>query len=145
MRCFLIGNNVAVALALLSAGPAFTQIATAGSTPETTASPIAYVYVQTAKGIEAFSASSTGKLTLISGSPFADSGQMGAINGSYLFSVGTDYIHTYSIESNGAVGKQVSEIDTQKYGGAACGTNAGGALLDHTGKYLYVMLTGANS
>jgi len=128
--------NYVACLALLTAMPAFTQIATPGTTPETTASPIAYVYVQTPKGVEVFSASSTGKLTLVSGSPFTDSGQMGAINGSYLFSVGTDYIHAYSIESNGAVGKQVSEIDTQKYGGAACGTNTGGALLDHTGKYL---------
>jgi hypothetical protein len=52
-------------------------------------------------------------------------------------------IHTYTIESNGAVGKQASEIDTQKYSGAACGdTDHQGATLDHTGKYLYVPLWG---
>ncbi len=104
---------------------------------------MAYVYVQTSKGVVAYEAASTGALTKIGGSPFATSGQMGATNGSYLFSVGTDYIHSYKVNSNGAIGRQVSEIDTQKYGGAQCGTNLGGALLDHAGKYLYVLLAGS--
>jgi hypothetical protein len=133
----------ALLLALATTGVAFTQIATAqASQASATAisSPVANVYVQTKKGIEVFSASSTGKLTEVKGSPFSDSGQMGAINSSHLVSVGTDYLHVYPIESTGAVGKQVSEIDTQKYGGAQCGPNNGGALFDHTGKYLYVQL-----
>ncbi len=146
MRHAVTGKiKLALALAVLSTGSAFTQIATAETIAETTTtSPVAYVYVQTTKGVVVYEAASTGALTQVSGSPFADSGQMGAANGSYLFSVGTDYIHTYKVNSNGAVGQQVSEIDAQKYGGAQCGTNVGGALLDHTGKYLYVLLSGAS-
>lgn len=119
-------GKLMLAMALVSAAPAFAQTA--------------YVYVQTSKGIDVFSASSTGQLTQVKGSLFADSGQMGAINGSYLVSVGTADLHVYPIESTGAVGKQVSQIDTQSYGGSQCGTPLGGALFDHTGKYLYVEL-----
>lgn len=133
----------ALLLALISTGVASTQIATAQvskASATTTTSPVAYVYVQTKKGVDVFSASSTGQLTQVKGSLFADSGQMGAINGSYLVSVGTDDMHVYPIESTGGVGKQVSQIDTQSYGGSQCGTNLGGALFDHTGKFLYVLL-----
>jgi hypothetical protein len=69
---------------------------------------------------------------------------MEGVNGKYLISVGTDYLHNYTIESNGAVGKQASEINTQNYGGSECGNTTGvGAILDHTGKYFYVQLFGA--
>ncbi|MGA9583984.1 MAG: hypothetical protein WBQ95_01585 [Terracidiphilus sp.] len=131
-------------LALLSTWAGFTPIATAQSSPETTtstSSPVAYVYVQTKKGIDVFSASSTGRLTPVKGSLFADTGQMGAINGHYLVSVGTSSMHTYPIEANGAVGKQAFEVSTVKYDGSDCGTNLGGALFDHTGKYVYVLLS----
>lgn len=146
MRPAVSGPTLTLSIALLLAGPAFTQAPTSKATPEaTTTSPAAYVYIQTPKGVDVYSASSRGTLTAVSGSPFADSGQMGAINGSYLVSVGTDYLHTYPVNSNGGIGKQASEINTQSYGGAACGTNSGGALFDHTGKYLYVLLTGSSS
>ena len=139
----------AFTVALLSTGAAFTQIAAAQASPETatsTSSPVAYIYVQTKKGIDVFSASSTGKLTQVKGSLFADTGQMGAINGSYLVSVGKSAMYTYPIEANGAVGKQAFEVSTVKYDGSECGTNLGGALFDHTGKYVYVLLsTGSTS
>ena len=51
-------------------------------------------------------------------------------------------MHTYSVAANGAIGKQVPEINTQSYGGAECGTT-NGATLDHTGSYVYVSLNGA--
>lgn len=134
-------GKLTLAIALVSCAPVFGQSAApAASAATTTTTPAAYVYVQTTKGIDVFSASSTGQLTQVKGSLFADSGQMGAINGSYLVSVGTDYMHVYPIESTGGVGKQVSEINTQSYGGSQCGTPLGGALFDHTGKYLYVLL-----
>ena len=132
-------------LALLSlARPAVTQTSesiSATSTPAT----VAYVYVQVAKGVNVYMAASTGKLTVVKGSPFAVAGQMEGVNGKYLISVGTTIIHSYAIESNGAVGKQVSVANTQNYGGAECGTtsadgNANGATLDHTGKYFYIQL-----
>jgi len=139
--------KLAIALILLS-GPALTQIATSQESSQTTAtttSSVAYIYVQTKEGIDAFSASSTGQLTQVKGSLFADSGQMGAINDSYLVSVGTSMIRAYPIEANGAVGKQVSEADTVQNDGSGCGTNLGGALFDHTGKYLYVLLSTGDS
>jgi hypothetical protein len=80
------------------------------------AAPVAHVYVQTIKGVNVYDATATGKLSLVKGSPFAVSGQMEDINGSYLISVGTDDLRIYPIESGGAVGNQASEINTQNYG-----------------------------
>jgi len=139
--------NLVACLALLTAVPAFTQNPTPEATAAaTTAAPVAHVYVQTHKGVEVFDAAADGKLTVVEGSLFGDSGQIESSNGSYLISVGTDYLHTYRIESNGAVGKQVSEINTQAYSGAECGwTNGAGAVLDHTGHYFYVQLFGATT
>ena len=120
------GFNLVLSLALLSAGPALAPIANAQAAPEASATaPVAYVYVQTSKGVEVFGAASNGKLAKVSGSPFADTGQMGAINGSYLVSVGTEAVRTYPIESNGGIGKQVSEIDAGSYGGGDCGPYSG--------------------
>jgi hypothetical protein len=47
------------------------------------------------------------------------------------------------VASNGAIGKQVSAIDTQLYDGSSCTGAAGGQWpdgkeLDHTGRYIYV-------
>lgn len=132
-------RKLAIASALLSLGLAFSQDAIAQT------SPVAYVYVQTTKGIDVFSASSTGQLTQVKGSLFADTGQMGAINGSHLVSVGTSSMFTYPIESTGAVGKQAFEVSTVKNDGSGCGTNLGGALFDHTGKYVYVLLSSGDT
>lgn len=82
--------------------------------PAGSAGPVAYVYVSTPKGIY-------------------------GSNGEYFISLGTDYVHAYAIASNGAIKQQVSQINTQNYSGASCGTT-GGAVLDHTGQYLYVSL-----
>jgi hypothetical protein len=157
MRHAVTGLKLVFCLALLSAGPAFTQSPSEEEISKSTVAPapVAHVYVQTTKGVDVYDATAAGKLTLVKGSPFATSGQMEGINGKYLISVGTDYLHTYSIESNGAVGKQASEINTQNYGGSECGTTSAfasagypgypnGALLDHTGQDFYVQLFGAS-
>jgi hypothetical protein len=149
MKHALAGVKLAFSFVLLLAGPAFTQTPSDEAILEaTTRAPVAHVYVQTHKGIVVYGAASDGKLTLVEGSSFADTGQMGGINGKYLISVGTDYLHTYAIESDGGVGKQASEINTQDYSGAECGGpgyngSSNGAVLDHTGKYFYVQLFGA--
>jgi hypothetical protein len=129
-------------VALLTAGPAFTQSPTdSPSAEKEAAATVAHVYVQTVQGVNLYTANAAGKLTLVKGSPFATIGQMGGINGKYLISVGTTYLHVYPIEANGVIGKQVSEVNTQDYAGAACGeTTGGGAVLDHTGKYFYIQL-----
>jgi hypothetical protein len=137
-------GKLALALALLGSGPAFAQTAStqaSSKTAATSSSPVADVYVQTKEGIDVYSASSDGRLTQVKGSLFADTGQMGAINGSYLVSVGTSSMHIYPVASDGAVGKQAFEVSTVKNDGSDCGTNLGGALFDHTGKYLYVLLS----
>jgi hypothetical protein len=138
--------KLAVCVASVFALPTFAQTNSpdADSTSSSSSSsPIAYVYVQTHQGVDVYDATSAGKLTLVKGSPFADSGQMAGVNGKYLISVGTDYLHTYTIGSNGAVGKQASEINTQSYGGSQCGNTSGLAtFLDHTGRYFYVQLSG---
>ena len=136
--------TVALATVLLSAGPAFTQTASSEATKAATA-PIADVYVQTQHGVNVYTANSAGLLTLVKGSPFYDSGQMEAVNGGFLLSVGTDYLHSYRIESDGAIGAQAAQIDTQKYAGYQCGTTFDPALLDHTGQFFTVGLYGSSS
>jgi hypothetical protein len=108
----------------------------------TSTAPVAYLYVSTSKGINLYNVASTGKLTLVSGSPFKTTGLMIGSNGKYFVSLGTDYIHSYLIASNGAIKQQESQINTQLYQGGECGTT-GGAILDHTGQNLYVLLNNA--
>jgi hypothetical protein len=111
-------------------------------TPQTTA-PVteALIYVATNKGINLYDALSTGKLTLISTTPYQTSGLMIGSNGKTFVTLGTDYIHTYAVASNGAIGKQLSQINTQLYTGSECGTT-NGAVYDHSGQYVYVELNG---
>lgn len=102
--------------------------------------PVAYVYVATSKGINLYNAASNGKLTLVSGSPFnKTSGLMIGSNQKYFITLGTDWVHSYPVAANGAIGAQASQINTQSYNGYACGTT-NGAVLDHSGQYLYVLL-----
>jgi len=105
----------------------------------------ANIYIQTLSGVDVYNANDNGQLTLVSGSPFYDSGQMEGVNGNYLISVGTDYLHSYKLEANGGVGAQASQIDTQSYSGSTCGTTSGISLLDHTGQYFAVSLGGASA
>jgi len=133
MRPAMPGVVPALFIALLSAGPAFTQ----------SNSTVANVYVQSHQGVFVFHASTAGQLTQIPGSEFADTGQMAAIRGSYFISIGGDYIHDYAVTSDGGIGGQVAEINTQHYGGAECGTMQGqGSILDHMGQYFSVQLYG---
>jgi hypothetical protein len=128
--------------ALLCAGPALSQTTQVAAV---TSAPVAEVYVQGLHGVYVYGASTTGQLTAIAGSPFADTGQLEGVEGKYLISVGTDYLHSYHLGSNGAVGSQASEINTQSYSGSECGTTVGPALLDHTGAYFAVQLAGSSS
>ena len=103
-----------------------------------------FVYAPTAKGIYAYESSSAGKLTPIKGSPFTQvSGSPVGGNGSYFLSLGPAFLYSYKVSSTGAIGDQVSEIDTQSYSDAQCGS-AFAAKLDHTGQYVYVLLNGSN-
>ncbi len=128
---------------LFSAGPAFTENPTPDVSQSSSSAPVAHVYVQTHQGVDVFDASSSGKLTLVKGSPFSTTGQMGGVTASHLISMGTDDVHVYAVGSTGAVGEQQGEVNTQKYGGAQCGNTTGlSTFLDHTGKYYYLQLSG---
>jgi|CZKL01.1.fsa_nt_gi hypothetical protein len=138
-RCY----PLAICLALFSTGPAFTQIPSTQSTASAATIPVAYVYVgTTTRGIYLYDAAANGKLTLVSGSPFKNTGLLVGSNGKYLFSLGTDWVHVYGVATNGAMKPQVFTLNTQNYLGANCGTTSG-AVLDHTGQDLYVLLDNA--
>lgn len=102
-----------------------------------------FVYAPTAGGIYAYESSSAGKLAPIPGSPFTHTAGV-AIGGtgSYFLSLDPAYLHAYKMSSAGVLGAQVSEIDTQAYSDAQCGA-ASAAELDHTGQYVYVLLSGS--
>ncbi|MGE5110339.1 MAG: Ig-like domain-containing protein [Acidobacteriaceae bacterium] len=98
---------------------------------------MAHVYVGTSNGVYLYDAASNGALTRVSGSPFAIAGSAVGGNGHYFVSLGTAYLHSYPVASNGAIKGQVSQINTNLYSGSECGT-AQGAVLDPSGEYVYV-------
>ena len=136
MRCCalcLVSGLLSVALAVPSS--TFAQSATPSA---------AHIYVQTKSGVDVFNANAAGQLTMVSGSPFPDTGEMEAVRGNALISVGTTWLHSYAIEANGAVGPQLAEVNTANYEGSECGTtDNSGSILDHTGEYFSVQLYGA--
>ena len=89
---------------------------------------VARVYVQTAKGVNVYTTSSTGKLTLVSGSPFKNTvGLMIGAPGGHFITLGTTYLRSYAIKPTGGIGAQVAQINTALYPGAAdCGTTTWG-------------------
>jgi hypothetical protein len=133
--CLIATLCTGVALAQTSIDPAYQR-------PDATSSPVAYVYVQTSNGTVLYDASSSGKLTLVAGSPFNTSGLLIGSNGKYYITLGIHDLHTYKIAADGALGPQTSQFDTQSYAGGQCGTTAG-AVLDHSGQDVYVSLKGA--
>jgi hypothetical protein len=135
------GFGLAATLVLIFTGAVFSQASTAS-----TSSTAAYVYVQIqgAEGaVYGFRASSSGQLSAISGSPFKPSGQIIGSNKYQFFTLGKDLLHSYGIASDGAIQSQLSQTSIFDYAGSVCGggsTGENGAVLDHTGKYIYVML-----
>jgi hypothetical protein len=133
-------------LAVISTSlPAFPQFASQASVASVkqaaTPAPIAYVYVSnTANQIVGYSASSTGKLTAIPGSPFKGAGGASmAVNGKYLFGEGTANIYSYLIASNGAL-KQVASFNAIKYNPDGAYGFLNCLFLDHTGATLYTLI-----
>ncbi|MGC2260377.1 MAG: hypothetical protein WA474_17835, partial [Candidatus Sulfotelmatobacter sp.] len=103
-------------------------------------SPVAYVYVSSSPSsgkwqINAYSASSTGKLTPVAGSPFSAKGGEMALTSKWFFTTNGIDIYTSSISSTGAL-KPVSSINAQKLNSCDCGGPAA-LFLDHSGATLY--------
>jgi len=111
---------------------------------QTTIAANVYVQIQGPAGaVYGYSASPTGKLTAIPGSPFKPGTQIVGSNKSQFFTLGKTSIHSYAVGSNGAIGSQLSDIGFLGYAGGSCGGGTGGtadAVLDHTGQYIYVLL-----
>ena len=120
-------------IATLCAEVAVAQLA---STP---GSPVAYVYVSSSPSnnyeISAFAVAHNGKLTAVSGSPFAAKVQAMAVNRKYLFGTDGVYIYSFSVASDGSL-QNVGSINAQKYNGHKCG-GPYALFLDHTGRNLY--------
>jgi hypothetical protein len=107
--------------------------------------PVAFVYVSSnpnnssTNQINAFAASSNGKLTPVIGSPFADDVTNMAVNGKYLFGSTRNgiYVASFAIEPDGAL-RWTHSSDIVRYNQGECG-NSGPLFLDHTGASLYDM------
>ncbi len=141
------GFSLAASLVLISS-LAGVQSAKAQSTPSTAA----HIYIQIqgpAGAVYGFNASSTGQLSAISGAPSKPAGQIVGSTPSKFFTLGDENLHSYSLTSNGAIGSQFGQVPVLDYAGGNCGSGASGgdgAALDHTGKFIYVMLqNGSNN
>jgi hypothetical protein len=106
---------------------------------------VAYVYDTVTAGTYAYEASSSGRLTIIEGSPFRTSGSLVGTNGKFLITRGSGHVYAYEVESNGGIGKLISKINTQLYSGSECGSSPQEAELDRTGAYVYALLGGKYS
>jgi hypothetical protein len=141
VSCVLRISTLTLCLAALCPATAFSQVDSDVSSAATPAATQAYVYVGTNKGVYLYNAASNGSLSLVSGSPFSITGSAVGSNGKYFFSLGTTYLRSYPVASNGAIKGQASQINTHLYTGSECGT-AQGAILDHTGQDVYAQLYG---
>ena len=132
-------------VALFSVGGTLAQTPdaeTKRATPETTAGPVAHVYVNSGTKIVAYSAAANGKLTAVSGSPFNFNISLSAANGHYMFGFlpNSETIESLSMSSSGAL-KKAKTLDTTKFNAVPdCEINywAGqGLKTDHSGLSLY--------
>lgn len=125
-------GSALVALCVLAAG-SISGVTVAAQT----AGPIAYVYVQTTKGVLLYDENAEGRLTLDSASPFPTAGQLIGSTGSYVVTLGQTLVHLYRVTTNGRIGAQAAEIQMSKYSGGSCGSARGG-VLDHTGQFIEI-------
>lgn len=119
------------------------------ATTSTTTSPVARVYVayqtsSSALETVGYYADSEGRLTPISGGPWA--GMAEATTGTYLFTLSTNFrnLATYRVSSSGAL-SQVANYDLANRAPAGCADyeTFGPVTLDHTGATVYA--TGSES
>ena len=138
VSCALRISTLTLCLAALCPATAFAQVESDVSSAATSAAAqVAYVYVGTGKGVYLYNAASNGSLSLVAGSPFSITGSAVGSNGKYFVSLGTTYLRSYPVASNGAIKGQASQINTALYQGASCGTTYGGTL-DRTGTQAYI-------
>jgi 6-phosphogluconolactonase (cycloisomerase 2 family) len=135
--------NVLAGMFALSASAAVAQ----------TSKPVAYIYVSSNYSgsnnrVVGYAAGADGKLTEISGAPWADNLTYLATTGSYLFgstNIANDNgknIFSYHVESNGAL-KYIGANNIQDDGSDNACNFAQNLTLDHTGSYLYAYVENA--
>lgn len=114
---------------------------------QTTSTIAAHLYVQSqgpAGPVYGYWANTSGHLSAIPGSPFKLGTQIVGSNGSQFFTMGHTLLHSYQVGSDGAIGSQLFDVGFFNYYGGGCGspqqTADNGAVLDHTGKYIYLVL-----
>ena len=132
--------------AALCAGFASAQVPPSTPSASNPSAPVAYIYVASSPGngqpdvVVGYSASSSGALSPIPGSPFQEDAASMAVNGKYLMAAsssnGSSTIDTLQIESNGALTKLTSTSCSQP--GHVC-LGIFNLFFDHTGSDLYVM------
>jgi hypothetical protein len=127
---------IQLAVCIIATLCAEVAVAQLTSTP---GSPVAYVYVSSSPSnnyeINAFAVAYNGKLTAVSGSPFAAKVQAMAVNKKYLFGTDGVYIYSFSVAPDGSL-QNAGSINAQKYNGYNCG-GPYALFLDHTGRNLY--------
>ncbi len=118
-----------------------------------TPGPVAYIYVSSNYSgsnnrVVGYAASADGKLTEISGSPWADNLSYLATNGSFLFgstNIANDNgknVFSYHVEPNGAL-KYIGATNIQDDGPDNACNFAENLTLDHTGSYMYAYVENA--
>jgi hypothetical protein len=129
------------ALGPATASPQTSSDVSSAATPA--AAQAAYVYVGTSKGVYLYNAASNGSLSLVTGSPFSIAGNAVGSNGKYFLSLGTNYLHSYPVASNGALKGQASQINTAPHLDPQCGTQTTfGGTIDRTGTEAYIQFAG---
>jgi hypothetical protein len=141
MTLAIRGFGLAASLALVSTIASLPK-ARAQSTSPTAA--YVYIQIQGPEGaVYGFRASSTGQLTATPGFPFKPAGLMIGSTATRFFTLGKDLIHSYGVASDGAIQSQSGQIALLDYAGSRCGggtSGTDGAVLDHSGKYIYALL-----
>jgi len=143
MKYAVRGLGLAVSLSLVS-----TVALTPHASAQSTTAANVYVQIQgTAGSVYGFHASSTGKLTAISSAAWKPTGQIIGSNKTQFITLGEDNIHSYAVESNGAIGAALEQNPYTDYPGGNCGAGSTAdniAVLDHTGKFVYIVLQTSN-
>jgi outer membrane protein assembly factor BamB len=105
--------------------------------------PVAFVYVSNTPGsgankVNAYAAAANGKLTPVSGSPFADNLTSMVVNGKYLLGSNKAgvFVAAFLIQSNGAL-HWTTSTDVARFNTNGCVFPAP-LILDHTGANLYL-------
>ena len=134
-------------LSALSMSAAVVQTASAQAPhAQASATPVAFVYVSNTPGsgankVNAYAAAANGKLTPVSGSPFADNLTSMVVNGKYLLGSNKAgvYVAAFLIQSNGAL-HWTTSTDVARFNSSGCVYPAP-LILDHTGANLYLAAT----